>query len=41
MKWLIGERICADENLIKHKKEISEELNIPVSEINRCIRFYK
>jgi hypothetical protein len=38
MKWMIGEKIATDEKLIKHKKEVAEEINYPVSEISRCVR---
>ncbi len=41
MKWQIGERIYTDEKLKNHKKEIAEEINYSVNEINRCIRWYK
>lgn len=41
MKWMIGERIESDEKISSHKKEIAEELGIPISEINRCTRFYR
>jgi len=38
---MIGERIESDEKISSHKKEIAEELGIPISEINRCTRFYR
>jgi len=41
MKWMIGEKISNDEKLKKHKKEVAEEIGYPVSELSRCMNWYK